>query len=457
MSKNAVSIITFLILLVIFVGAFSSSYTSHNMSNLAYVLAIGIDVGENAKMKVSAQFTKSSSFSPNSGSSEESSTMVSAEADSIYNGLTVLNSYIGKEINLSHCSVVVFSEEFAKNGISSQIYSLLNNEEFRPTTNLVISTCDAFDYLSNVKPNLEKITTNYYDTFSITNKFTGYFSDISVGEFFNTLSEDYCDGTAILGGLDKTARKEEEKKSSGSNNSSDSSDNSNSDSSSDSSNKSSSSSETSDNMSNLDSSNSGENIVTDPKELVAGLSSIQGKRGSENIGLAVFDEDKMCGKLTALETICHLLIQNNVDSCIVSIDNPFPENGEKKIGLNITPSKKSKIDVKIEDGIPHIFIKISVNSSILTLETNMNYQNQEVLNSFSNSAEEYFKKEFNNYFNKISKKYGTDIDCFGIKALSNFSTQQEWKDFNWHEKFKSAKFDIDINVDVVSSQLLNKT
>lgn len=116
MSKNAVSIITFLILLVIFAGAFSSSYTSHNISNLAYVLAIGIDVGEKAKMKISAQFTKSDVSSPSNGSSDESSSivLVSGEADSIYSGLNLINSYIGKEINLSHCNVVVFSEELAK-------------------------------------------------------------------------------------------------------------------------------------------------------------------------------------------------------------------------------------------------------------------------------------------------------------------------------------------------------
>ena len=116
MSKNAISIIGFLILLAIFAGAFSSSYTSHNISNLAYVLAIGIDVGEKAKMKISAQFTKSDASSPSNGSSDESSNivLVSGEADSIYSGLNLINSYIGKEINLSHCNVVVFSEELAK-------------------------------------------------------------------------------------------------------------------------------------------------------------------------------------------------------------------------------------------------------------------------------------------------------------------------------------------------------
>lgn len=116
MNKTTISIISFLILLIIFVGAFSNSYTSHNMSNLAYVLAIGIDIGENAKMKISAQFSKSSAFSPGNGSSEDSSNivLVSGEADSIFSGLNLLNSHIGKELNLSHCALLVFSEEFAK-------------------------------------------------------------------------------------------------------------------------------------------------------------------------------------------------------------------------------------------------------------------------------------------------------------------------------------------------------
>lgn len=116
MSKNSISIIAFLILLVIFIRGFSASYTSRQIGNLAYILAMGIDVGEEAKMKVSIQFTKNTAFSASGGSSDSSSDviLVSGEADSIFSALNLLNSYIGKEINLSHCSLLIFSEEFAK-------------------------------------------------------------------------------------------------------------------------------------------------------------------------------------------------------------------------------------------------------------------------------------------------------------------------------------------------------
>lgn len=66
------------------------------------------------------------------------------------------------------------------------------------------------------------------------------------------------------------------------------------------------------------------------------------------------------------------------------------------------------------------------------------------------------KKEFNSYFNKISREYETDIDCFSTKALAYFPTINDWNNYNWSEKFKDAKFDININIDSISSMLLTK-
>lgn len=432
-SKNAINIIAFLVLLAIFIGAFSSSYTSHNLTNLAYVLALGIDIGENAQIKLTAQFTRSDSFSPSGNSSDESSNiiLISGEADSIYGCLNFLNSYVGKEINLAHCGAVIFSEDFAKNGISSQIYSLLNNEEFRPTTHLIISTCPAYKYLSNVQPNLEKITTSYYATYEITNKFTGYFSNTTVGEFFNTLSGDFCDGTATLGGLNASARKEQEESSVSKSSSKDSS--------------------------QYISSEKDKDVVTNPEDLIAGSSSIQGKRGTENIGIAVFDNDKLCGKLTATEAICHLLIQNNLDSFIASVDNPYNANAKDKIELNIIPNKNSKFTVNIDDGKPNIYIDIDVQASILTLEKDIEYDQTDTLEKFSVVTKDYLENQFNNYFNKVSKDYGTDIDCFSSKALSHFATKKDWENYNWDKKFSSAQFHTNVKVNVVSSQMITKT
>ena len=453
MSKNSISIIIFIIILIIFINAFSASYTSRNISNLAYIFALGIDKGENAKIKISAQLSNIATSTGGGGSSGEGNNpiLISCEANSIFSGINLLNTYIGKELNLAHCSVFVFSKEFAQDGISSEIYSLINNEEVRPSTNLVLSTCDAYDYLKNSNPNLERLTTKYYETFSITDRFTGYISNITIGNFYNTLASKDEEATAILGGLNSAARSENSKSSSNSNKS----DSSDTEKLSSESSGSSNSSNNSSNESSNQSSQEQENSIINPEDLTAGTSSASGKRGTENIGLAVFENDKFRGELTATETICHLLINNDLDSCIISIGNPIVES--EKMELQLFPSKKTKITINIIDGIPHISIKLYLNADVMTLEQDIDYEIPETLEKISSTAKDYLKNEFDKYLNKVSKEYNCDIDEFYTKAIGHFATIPEWENFNWKEKFKNAVFNVDLDFNVTSSLLVTKT
>lgn len=340
-------------------------------------------------------------------------------------------------------------------GIGTEIFSLINNEEVRPTSNLIISKCSAYDYLNNSNPNLEKLTTQYYETFAITGRFTGYFSNITIGDFYNNLSAKYCDSTAILGGLNSTARKKEEEKSSSSNESSNSEKSGSSGNSS--SGSSGGSSQTINETNSKQNTENKEDVITNPEDLIAGTSSIVGDRGSENFGIAVFNEDKLCGELTTTESICHLLITNKLDSCIVSIDNPISEKETKKIEIQLFPSKKTKINLNIENDIPHISLQLSLNADIMTLDTDVNYEANNILSKISESTEKYLKTQFNDYLNKVTKQYNVDIDDFCLKGPAYFSTISKWENFNWDEKYKNAEFDVDIDINVLSTMLITKT
>lgn len=281
---------------------------------------------------------------------------------------------------------------------------------------MVISKCSAYEYLNKSNPNLEKLTTQYYETFSITGRFTGYFSNISIGDFYNELSNNYSSPTAILGGLNATARKQESEKSA-----------------------------------------EKETIITNPENLIAGTSSIVGKRGTENFGLAVFKNDKLCGDLTAVESICHLLIQNKVDSCIISINNPTSGKEAEKIELQLFPRHNSKINISIENDVPKIYIKLDLHADIITLDKDIDYETTDVLSKISDTAQKYLTNQFNSYLKKVSTEYETDIDNFGTKATSNFLTISDWNNYNWNEKLKNANFNLDINIDLLSSMLVTKT
>ena len=129
------------LLLVSLALGFSKSYTSYSIDNLDFVLAMGIDIDEadDSKLKVSFEFTRASNYSPDSGGSgsEDYKPIISSvEASSIDSAINLMNAHMGKELKFSHCKLIVFSEKLAEKGISEHIYTLINNVQIRPSTNI---------------------------------------------------------------------------------------------------------------------------------------------------------------------------------------------------------------------------------------------------------------------------------------------------------------------------------
>ena len=199
--KNIIIRILSVIVIILLLIAFSSSYSFLNIASLDYVVAIGFDTSTNNNYRISFQFAKVSSVSE-SGKTEQTPTIINTvEASSLNNAINLMNTYIGKKLNLSHCKVIVFSEEIANNGIASQIYSLINDTQIRPSANIIVSKCSAQYYIANSKPIFENLITKYYEVFPSSSDYTGYTADTTIGDFFNALECELCEPTAILGGL----------------------------------------------------------------------------------------------------------------------------------------------------------------------------------------------------------------------------------------------------------------
>ncbi len=188
--------------LIFSVSLFSLSgcHSNLNIDNLAYTVAIGLDVGENNKIKVSFQLSVPGSESSGSGSSQSDSSIVNTiECSSIDAGINILNTYLSKEVNLSHCKVIVFSEEFAYLGVGEALYSLMNNIQIRPDCNVIISRCSAEYFLNNSTPILEKLSAKYYEIAPSSSEYTGYTDNVTLSEFFSEYTDTLSECCGILG------------------------------------------------------------------------------------------------------------------------------------------------------------------------------------------------------------------------------------------------------------------
>lgn len=203
--KHTIKILIFILIFVILTIFFSPSFSKVSIDNIAVVVAMGIDTDYDTQsnIKVSFQFTDASSVSE-SGSTENSpSILKTVSASSISSAINIMNTFIDKEITLSHCKLIVFSEEIAKGNIANDICTLINNTQVRPSTNIVVSNCTAQEYIENSKPLFEPLISKYYEVFVSSSQYTGYTVNAEIGDFFDKMVCNACEPYAILGSPSK--------------------------------------------------------------------------------------------------------------------------------------------------------------------------------------------------------------------------------------------------------------
>ena len=369
------------ILVILFVLSLTKNYHGKEISDYAYVIAIGLDVGTEQKLKLTLQIADPSvtatSIASQGGSAESANSIIDTiECSSVSSGLNWFNSYFSKEVNLSHCKALVFSEELASLGISEYIYTFMNNLQFRENANVIVAQTSSQEFIAGYKPALEKLSANYYENIPSTSNYTAYTENVTISHFFNDYIDTFRDPIAILGSFDN----------------------------------------------------------------------------QENIGLALFNDDKFIGTLDTSETICHMLVSNQLVNAEFHIPNIFQKNSS--MDFYIDRVKKLKKKVEIINGSPMIQLDVQLEGELLSMAPGISVLEKENITSIENYLNHYIQSSILDYLYKTSKDYGTDIDSFGKYAVKYFSTWQKWENYNWLEQYKNASFKVNVDFNLRSSQLI---
>ena len=411
MKKFRKFLLHFLIFCILSILIFSLSgcYSVQSIDDLAYVVALGIDLGKNNNLELTVQLTFPNSADSSSSSGEAAPTIInSVECSSINSGISLLNSYVSKEINLSHCKVLIFSEAIASRGIESEIYTLSNQVEIRPDCNIIISKSSAKQYITNSKPELENLVVKYYELTPYSNEYTGHITNATISNFFNALSANYGDPVAILGNGNKL-------------------------------------------------STTPSNAYIDPEQefnIVAGENPlVEYERKSENLGLAVFKQSKLVGELTAFENLLHLILTNQFESSVISIENPYKENSAIDIALYF--HKNTKINAKLVNGSPYVKSTIYLNARLLSVDKISESLTPEKIEELELLINSYLENAFLDYQYKTAKVFEADIDNVGKNLIKNFKNDNEWNNYNWPSNYKNTFFDVDVKTNIKSSFLLS--
>jgi len=406
--KRYIAVILANILVMLLTGCFDQRETD----DLAYPMAMGLDIGEANKLRLTLQLAAPLTISGGGGGGEssggggggESAHIVTVDTPSIYSGLNLINNIISKEITVSHTQVVLISRRLAEKGISQYLHAIQRGREFRPDIFVMVSNDPPDEYLRKVKPTLETSPEKYYELM-LGKNFTSFYPSTRLHEFYYNNESNTIQSVAILTGISKYD----------------------------------STKELSDSVYS-----GGDGKIVLEGEYQAGNIPIVSDQKNEVMGAAVFKEGKMVGTLNGKESECQRLIIGDFRYSYITIPDPLEKN--LIIVLKILQRKKPVISADLVNGRPKVKINIDLEGDFMSIQSGRNYEKQSQI--IEQAIEENQEKEVLALLKKTRDEFNSDICGIGKYMIRKFPTWDKWEEFNWFDQYKNTEFEVEVDMHI---------
>jgi len=405
-------IISVLILTIYIFILLSGCYDSREVDEQTYIIALGIDEGKSNNLRMTLQYALPLAMggggSGGGSSSSQPITSLTLECASVYAGLNMANNFVGKQLNLAHAKVMVFSEEVAREGKAGMLVrAIIRSREFRPNMFIAVARGSAKDYLESIKPVQEADPAKYYDLKFDAYKYTGFTANTQMFYFYINEESNAMQPVATLVGVNKKSSTDEF------------------------------------NANESDASSKGRTIPFEGDYFAGNLPKVGDIKG-ETMGLAVFDGARMVGEVDGESATYHLMLTGSYRTSNITFLDPL--KNKYLIIVSMKQSRKPQCKVDIADGNPKINVNILLEADYLSIQSGLNYNSDKLRIQFEQYAESELKKGITAYLNMTAGQFKSDVCGFGRFVKGKFLTWDEWKNYKWLEKYKNSSFDVNVDV-----------
>ncbi len=380
---------------------FTACYDAVEINNYAYVSILGIDSGVTDRLRLTFNIPKF----PEKGGGEQDEEQAEKEnividAPSLLSGVALINSSIPKILNFMHLKAIVVSEELASSGnMGDSVIPLIRHRQIRRNSYVFFCKGSAQELITSSKPYLGELVTESIEELVSRSEYTGLFPKVTFSQMYNTLKSPYSQLMGTYVAL-----------------------------------------------------NNGGNLVKEgppyegeyqtPGDFYAGDTPKKGGQSIELLGSAVFNGDKMVGKLTGFETQMALLVRGELKRTTFTIEDP------QKPGLLIPIETKEfsrpKIKVDIKGDKPKIEINIAMEGEISAIQSRINYEDPDMKKIVEKTFSKYVEAGIEKVFAKC-KVLKSDVFGFGSALVPQFWTIQEWENYSWNKRFSESELKVNVN------------
>ncbi len=397
--------------LLLLMVAISGCWDQRELESLGLVQALGLDLGPDGKeVTVSTLIaipSKLGAQAGGGGGEGPGTFVVSMNAPSIYEAFNRMNTTINREITLLQNQTLIIGEEMARQGVSKWIDNLVRFREMRRTMNIIVAKGKAADIL-NVQPKLEKNPSEYLrDLISLSNR-TGMFPNTDLNSFMSRYQalaqENYL---PLIAKYQLKGGPEPEGDSGGQSSGS------------------------------------------------SGGKGGMGEKGGESapktpdirmIGTAIFKKDRMVGNFDIYETQALLLLTGEFQEAFMTIHDPRQKG--YYVVFRLIAGNRPEIKYRFQDGLERFQVKLGLEADIVSIQSNINYTQPQLENFLGRAIAAELERRLRRVIAKAQRQYNSDIFGFGIKVRNTVLTSTEWNHYGWPQKFRDAKVDVAVRVDI---------
>ena len=161
------------------------------------------------------------------------------------------------------------------------------------------------------------------------------------------------------------------------------------------------------------------------------------------MGMAVFSRDKKVAEMGEIETEIYNMIIGEYENSYVAYY--FSKVPREPITLIQQSGKKPKIHVDTDSEAPVISVELFVEGDFCSSSPRISVEDN--IDLFTDEVSLELKDEVEKFLDKTAI-LGCDIAGFGAYAKRNFKTVDEFKEYNWKERYKNAKFNVSVDFSV---------
>lgn len=347
------------------------------IDDTSFVLTLGIDKGTEKTYEISFQIPVLAE--------QDSPTFrtIVCQAEGLSDAVALLNANTPYRVDFTHLNFLVIGKELAEEGISQIVDAMMRMPQIRKGAMMIVAQQTAKEFVQSLQSDEDVNLIQLQQSILSEAGSSGLFPHYTLDMFYDSLREQRSAAVVALG-----AKRQSNKTSEGG------------------------------------------SAVSD----LPGDTSVDSSIDSELIGAAVFQNDRLVGTLTGEQTRVWCMATGQFDSGEISMKNPF---GEGLLTVRIKSAGTPTTDIAGTENV-QATIHIPLNAFLVSYPGTEDYETQ----TKKEELVPYIQQILQAQLDELCQSFASwQVDGFGIgdTAVTDFSTQQEWLDYQWQDKIQNLQ------------------